>query len=231
MPPRYWIFVALTLALTLFIAYGAYRTAQLLRTWRPESNLLLRPAEIILRAVLIALCISLGSLSGLEPVRLGWVLTDLPRQVVTGMIWGGGMALFFYLTTRWLVTRTGRQFYSDSVLAAIIPRHAGELIPIALAMLLVVTLEELLFRSLLLGGLAPIIAAPALLAITSLGFGLLHSPQGTWGMLGAGLAGFLLGAIFLREDSLIVPLVAHYVTNMFQIIQAMRLQNDETNAS
>ena len=88
----------------------------------------------------------------------------------------------------------------------------------------VVLVEELLFRSLLIGGFALLLPLPLLLIGWSVLFGLLHAPQGLWGMLGAGLGGLLLGILFVVQGSILLPIVAHYVTNCVQVIQAMRLQ-------
>lgn len=134
------------------------------------------------------------------------------------------MALFFYVVTRLLIRRTGQRFYSDLVIAYIVPADRRELAAVSLVMILVVLLEELLFRSLLLGGLSVVAPVSWLLLGLSICFGLLHSPQGIWGMVGAGLAGFLLGLLFLWQGSLLAPLVAHYLTNIFQLGQAMRLR-------
>jgi membrane protease YdiL (CAAX protease family) len=80
----------------------------------------------------------------------------------------------------------------------------------------------MLFRSLLLGGLQPIAPAALLLVLSSVLFGVLHLPQGAWGIAGAALAGALLGALFLVSGSILAPAAAHYVTNMAQIVQAKR---------
>jgi membrane protease YdiL (CAAX protease family) len=220
----YWLFVAGTLALTALIGYNTYLSAQLLRRWRPAQNLLLLPAENLLRLLLIGLCIGLGWLSGLEPGQLGWVWPAGPGPLFRGLVWGGVLALAFAASTFWIVRRTGQRFYSPVVVQAIVPRNRGELVLVCLAMAPVVLLEELLFRSLLLGGLAPVLPLPWLVIGWSLFFGLLHSPQGLWGMVGAGLGGMLLSWLFLREGTLVTPLVAHYVTNIVQLIQAMRLR-------
>jgi membrane protease YdiL (CAAX protease family) len=85
-----------------------------------------------------------------------------------------------------------------------------------------VLLEELLFRSLLIGGLSPLLPAPLLMVLVSFLFGALHAPQGLWGMVGAGAAGIIFGALFLAEQSLLAPIVAHYLANLVQIMLAMR---------
>lgn len=220
---RYTLFVVLTLALTAFVGYGTYQTAKLLRAWRPDRNLLLIPAENIARLGLVALCIGLGLLSGLSADQLGWRLEPLLPQVGLGVLLGAAIAIFFALSTRWIVARTGLRFYSPTVLEIIVPRNGRELIGVLAAMLSVVALEELLFRSLLLGGLSPLWPTPLLLAATGVAFGLMHSPQGAWGIFGAGLAGVAFGLMFLWAGSLLLPAVAHYVANGVQIALAMRI--------
>lgn len=220
---NYWLFVLLLMALVGFISYGTYTTARLLRHWQPDRNLLLLPAENGVRLLLIGLCGGLGWLSGLTPQQLGWTTVGWPAQVGWGISWGSGLALFFYFTTRRLVHQGGDRFYSTVIIKAITPHNRRELLLVLLAMGPVVLMEELLFRSLLIAGLLPILPLPLLLIGWSLFFGFLHQPQGWWGMIGAGLAGLVLGYLFVQAGSLILPLVAHYVTNLVQVVQAMRL--------
>ena len=217
---RYWLFVVLTLLLTGFIGYSTYATTRLLRTWQPDSNLLLMPAEAFVRLVFILACIGLGFLSGLPTEQLGWTLNNAGRQIVWGIGWGVAMAGFFALTTRWVIAGTGHRFYSTTVLAHVLPTNRQESLFVALAMISVVVAEEMLFRSLLLGGLTPLLSPPLLIGLTAALFGLMHSPQGLWGMAGATLAGILLGVLFFQAGSILMPLVAHYVANMLQIYLA-----------
>ena len=236
---NFWLFASLTLAIVAFISYGTYATARLLRAWRPDRNLLLLPAENLLRLVLIVLCLMLGLLSGASSAQLGWVLPNGSHSVFWGMIWGmiwgslGGiaLALFFYLSTKWLVVYTGKRFYSSIVIQAITPKSRYELGLVLLIMVPVVLLEELLFRSLLIGGFSLLLPAPFLVVGWGIYFGLLHLPQGWWGMVGAGLAGLLLGALFVIQGSILLPIVVHYVTNSLQIIQAMRLHAAEARST
>lgn len=225
---RYGLFLLLTLALTGFIGWGTYNTARLLRTWTPDRNLLLMPAETVMRLLVIATCIGLGLLSGLPKETLGWTLVDLDRQLLWGIGWGVVLAGFFYIATDRVIAGSGERFYSPTVIKAILPADGGEFLLVSLAMVPVVILEELLFRSLLLGGLSPI-APPYLLAVLAgIIFGLLHSPQGLWGMIGAGAAGILFGLLFFQAGSILLPLVAHYVTNMAQIGLALRTEQPGT---
>ncbi len=222
---RYWIFVGATVLLVSFVSYGVYATHRLLRTWQPDRNLMLLPGENILRLGLIALCLLLGLTSGLDWRQLGWVLGNGGQQLLIGSLWGSLLALFFYITTQWLIRHGGRRFYSAVVIKAIVPTNRKQLWLVVLAMLPVVLLEELLFRSLLIGGLTPMMPPFGLLVATGLLFGLMHAPQGLWGVVGATLAGTLLGLLFINQGSLLAPLIAHYIANVLQIGQAMRLRD------
>ncbi|MCB0152423.1 MAG: hypothetical protein KDE01_32805, partial [Caldilineaceae bacterium] len=68
----YVVFVAGTLALTVFISYTTFATAMLMRRWRLTSNPLLSKADAVVRLMLIGVCIGLGAISGLDYRTLGW---------------------------------------------------------------------------------------------------------------------------------------------------------------
>lgn len=214
---RYALFVIGVLALTSFIAYSTFVTAQLLRRWRPPSNPLLDRADTLLRLALIAACVGLGVLSGLDWATLGWVFPAPLRQALVGLFAGGVLAAGLFGFSRWLAGMGGQRFVAPEFTAMVAPRSSAELGLIALALVPVVVLEELLFRSLLVGGLSPL-APPAVLVLgVSVLFGAMHLPQGVGGMVGAGLASVALGAIFVAEQSLMAPIVAHYVANFMQL--------------
>lgn len=223
MSMQYWLFVILTLAFTAFLGYNTYRTALILRVKPPDENLLLMSTETIARLGMIAACVGLGMLSGLEPEQLGWTLEDWQSNLFWGVLWGSVLAVVFYFSTRWIISRSGNRYYSPTMLEALIPQDRREFLLIMLAMISVVILEELLFRSLLLGGFLPILPAALLVVVIGAAFGLMHAPQGSWGMVGAGLAGILMGGMFLWSGSIVMPLAAHYITNMAQILLVMRL--------
>ena len=227
MPLRYWLFVLLTLALTGVIGYGTYATARLLRTWRPDRNLLLLPGETIIRLVLVGIFVSLGWLSDLPPEQFGWVFVDIGDQVVWGIAWGLVIAAFFIIATQVVTEVTGHRFYSYLVIDHILPKGVTQTILVVLAMVLVVLVEELLFRSLLLGGMTPILPPFILILVVGLLFGLMHSPQGLWGIVGASLAGIMLGVLFFQAGSILMPIVAHFIANMAQIGWAMAHRDED----
>ncbi len=223
MNTRYVFFLLLTLALTGFLGYATFATGRLLRAWRPERNLLLLPQENALRIVLILVCIGLGLLSGVEPTALGWRWDNWRYDALLGIGIGLALAVGFYAATRLLLRLGGGRFYSPSILEILLPANRREFWLVLLAFIPAVLVEELLFRSLLIGGLSPLATPLALVLAMGVAFGLLHSPQGVWGMAGAGLAGVIFGLLFVMTDSLIAPLVAHYTANSVQIGLAMRV--------
>ena len=219
---RYTLFLVLTLALTGFLGYGTFATARLLRTWKPERNLLLLPQENALRVLLALACIGLGVLSGVDAAALGWRWENWRIDALLGLGIGLALAYGFYAATRLLLHLGGGRFYSPSILEILLPTNRREFWLVLLAFIPAVLVEELLFRSLLIGGLSPLLPPLALVLAMGVAFGLLHSPQGVWGMAGAGLAGVIFGLLFLATESLVAPLLAHYVANGVQIALAIR---------
>ncbi len=213
---RYLLFAGLTLLITAFVGYGAHMTARLLRSWQPQENLLLLPAENALRAIVLAICILLGRGSGLSPETLGWQFPNAGSQLLTGFLTGLAMAVLFVGLGRLITRYTDTRFYR-SILELVLPRNRREAGLMPFALLLSVLFEEVLFRSLLIGGLSPLLPTAWLIICFSIVFGLLHSPQGAWGIVGAGTAGALFSLLFVWQQSLLTPLVAHFVANGAQI--------------
>jgi membrane protease YdiL (CAAX protease family) len=68
--------------------------------------------------------------------------------------------------------------------------------------------EEVLFRGVVQVGLAEVFSEPLALVSTSAIFGLAHFASPAYALL-AGLVGLYLGALFLLQGSLLVPILAH----------------------
>lgn len=223
---RYILFVTLTLALTGFIGWSTYQTDRLLRQWQPDRNLLLLPAENALRVGLVALCLGLGWLSGLPPQTLGWASNAPLVDAGIGIGIGVGLSLVLTAVSTAAVRRWGRSIYSPAVMLNVLPANRLQWVGVLLALVLVAALEELLFRSLLLGGLSPVLPVWLLVPVLALVFGLMHLPQGRLGVAGTALAGLLFSLAFLWRSSLLVPLVAHYVADVLQLVQASRRRQE-----
>jgi len=227
----YYIFVAGTLALTAFIGYTTFATAMLMRRWRLTTNPLLSKADAVVRLMLIGVCIGLGAISGLDAVTLGWTLENPLQQILLGGAIGLGLGLGLHGLSQWVLKNMGTRLYSKTFSEMIVPHTQRDFYLIAGALVFVVILEELLFRSLLIGGFSPLLPVWLLVIFTSLVFGALHLPQGAWGIVGATIAGAIFGVLFLYEHSLLTPIVAHYVANMIQIMLVFRLLDAPAKAA
>jgi len=216
------LFLAGLLFLMALVGVGTVRTGRLLRTWTPPFNPLLNWPENTLRLVLIAASVGLGLAFGPGPAALGWQTAHIWYDLAFGAAFGAAMAGFFALAGRAVVRRWGPEVYDDRILRCILPVSRRERPGVALALLLAAALEELLFRSLPLGGLAWLIAPHWLLWPLAVFFGLLHWPQGGWGVAGTTLAALALSLLFLATGSIWPPLAAHYVMNGLQVAVAVR---------
>ncbi len=214
MPPI--LFLIGLLILLAFISIATYRTNQLLREWTPEENILLSPQENIARIVLILLAVGLGFLSQAGPKQLGWLPAHPLTDILLGIALGILIPLLLYYPSQWVETHHP-QWYSDVVIESIRPRHRGEWPWVVAALLPVAILEELIFRSLLLGAFEPYVNMLYFVVGVSIFFGLLHLPQGEWGVLGVILVSLILSGVFLWRHSLLAVVVAHWVMNSVQL--------------
>jgi membrane protease YdiL (CAAX protease family) len=209
-------------SLTLLLAWLTYRSHILLKEFQPAFNLLLSPLEFAGRLVLVGVCLLLAWLSGLPAAQLGLVSAEPLRMVGWGLVIGLAVQVVINGLTLWAIRRFGRHIYSPLVIRNILPNHRREWILVALAMLAAVAMEELLFRTLWLGVFSSI-APPAILVIaTSVIFGFMHQPQGWLGMLVAGAMNILFSVLFIQSGNLLLPLTAHYVINLLQLVVASR---------
>ncbi len=205
------------IALLILIGFATWRTNQALQSWQPEENILLSPPENIARLVLIIISIGLGFMSRENLHTLGWLPRHPFGDVVLGVGIGILLPLMLYLPSRW-VEAHHPHWYSDVVVRSIRPRDRAQWPWVIAALLPVAIMEELLFRSLLLGAFAPHVNIIPFVIGVSVIFGLLHLPQGEWGVTGVILVGLLLGGLFLWRQSLLVVVIAHWLMNVMQLV-------------
>ena len=92
---------------------------------------------------------------------------------------------------------------------------AGWVVLLGVVLPLIAGFEELLFRAVLIGafsvgfGLSPWLLAVA----SSIAFAAGHGAQGRLGIVATGVLGFVLAAVFVVTESLLVVVVAHYLIN------------------
>jgi membrane protease YdiL (CAAX protease family) len=217
------VFVAGTLTLTVFVSWATYRSALMLQQLEEvDINLLLLPAENVLRVGLVVACLILGWVSGLPREQFGWISYAPLTDVVIGVAVGVVIEMPLNALTNWAIKRFGPQIYSPLVIRSILPRTREEWAPVLLALFPAVLVEELLFRSLLLGGMSVFIPVAVLVIGTALLFGWMHSPQGHLGMIVTAAISIVLAGLFLWRKSLLPALVTHYLVNVLQLLVAHR---------
>jgi len=212
-------FILGTIALLGFILWGTHQTARLLKTAHITQNLLLLPAENGLRIFLIALGVLLGKLSGAQSAALGWAAPTW-RDALIGI--GVAVALWLPLNaaTWFAIRRWGTEVYSPVVLKNILPRTRLEWLLVPLALIPAAVSEELLFRSLILGGMGQWVSPLLLAAVTSVLFGLAHTAQGRIAPGLTGALSVLLSLLFLWTHSLAAVCVTHWALNLLQLVSA-----------
>jgi membrane protease YdiL (CAAX protease family) len=217
-----WIFAAGVAALIALVSYTTVRSGLALRTWTPHSNLLLGALDNAVRLILVGVCLLLGLTVGPGPEALGWQTSHLGQDLALGSALGLAFAGGLNAGGRLAERRWGPAVFSSKLLQCMLPINRREWAGVILALLPAAALEELLFRSLPLGGLAWLVQPWWLLWPLSLLFGLLHWPQGGWGVAGTTLAAVVFSLLFLATGSLWAPLAAHYIMNVAQLILAQR---------
>jgi membrane protease YdiL (CAAX protease family) len=216
----YPLFVFGSLGLTVALAWATYQSGRLLRAVPVRENLLLAPIENLVKIVLIVLCLLLGMLSGASAHQLGWGFENAWRDVGLGILIGMVTQVVANAVTMVAIKVWGKEIYSPVVMRNIMPRTRPEWVLVPVALGVAVLLEELLFRSLLIGGLSSTVPLPILLVGFSAIFGLMHSPQGPLGVFMTGIMGLWLSLLFVWSGGLLLPLTAHYVINLLQLFKA-----------
>ena len=208
------------LILTALLGWMTYQSNLLLKRFTPNFNLLLSPPEFAARLVLVSFCLFLAWSSGRSASQLGLSSANPWRSIGLGLGIGLAIQLVINFLTRWAIHQFGPQIYSPVVVQSILPQRPLEWIPVSLALLPAVAMEELLFRTLWLSVFSPILPLSVLIIGTSLIFGFMHQPQGSLGVILTGVINILFCILFVWSGELLVPLVAHYTINLLQLIVA-----------
>lgn len=216
----YLLFVFGSLGLTAALAWATYQSGRLLRAVPVRENLLLSPVENMVKCILVLACVALGALSGAPASQLGWTFEHGWRDLGLGIVVGMVTQFLANGVTLAAINVWGKEIYSPIVMRNIMPRTRPEWLLVPAALGLGVVLEEILFRSLLIGGLSSTVPLPILLIGFAAIFGLMHSPQGALGVVMTGLMGLWLSILFVWSGGILLPLTAHYVINLLQLVKA-----------
>lgn len=218
------LFLIGTLALLTFLYWAAYQSARAIRTRQVQitGNLLLSVPEFIFKLILLGICFGLANT--LEVKRLesyiGWPSPQPLTDLLIGSVIGLVTVFVVNLASTLAIRIWGKSIYSPDLMKSLVPRNQIEWVLVLVPLLLAVTLEEMIFRALVIGGFSVSVNPWAMALASSVLFGLMHSPQGILGIVLTGVVGFAFGAIFIVSNSLLMVITAHFVVNLLQIIRA-----------
>ena len=148
--------------------------------------------------------------------RLQWSVGTVALGVVATLPMCVGLA--WTLTTRW---RPARELV-DLVVQQLGPVLAGRpAFQLALLAALAGVGEEVLFRGVVQVGLERWLPEGVALMAASVIFGLAHFASATYAVL-AGVVGLYLGALFLLQGNLLVPIVAHSLYDFIALVFVVR---------
>ncbi len=218
------IFLVGTLGLISFLYWAAYQSNRALKSHQIEitGNLLLSLPEFFFKLLLLGLCFGLAN--SLNVDRLDRVIGWPSREPIVDLLLGLTIGLVTVFVVNILSTAAirifGKKIYSPELMKSLVPRNQLEWLLIIVPLLLAVTVEEMLFRALLIGGFSTAVNPWAMAIASSLVFGLMHSPQGLLGVILTGLVGMLFATVFIITGSLFTVIVAHFAVNFLQIARA-----------
>lgn len=150
------------------------------------------------------------------------------RTLARGVVWGVGLQAISTFAVEPLVTRITGQPVDLGAFDYIAGDAAALAWMLAFTWGVVVWVEEGLFRAVLIPALSDGIAlrsgpsrrtAWLAVVLAALGFAVAHAYQGATGVAATGVAGLVLGALYVRENGrLWAPMVAHGTANTLALV-------------
>ena len=218
------IFLIGTLGLIAFFYWAAFQSARALKSKAIEinGNLLLSLPEFVFKLITLGICFGLANTLSVDRVEnyINWPSNQPLVDLVIGLTVGLATAFTINFISVIAIRIWGKDIYSPDIMKSLIPRNQIEWVLIVIPLLVAVAVEELLFRGLMIGGFSTIVNPWAMALASGVLFGLMHSPQGTLGIVLTGAVGILFGAVFIITDSLLTVIVAHFALNFLQIVRA-----------
>lgn len=159
-----------------------------------------------------------------EPIRrLGWNFDHLARDVAWGFVlfvpvFLGGNLVESVLQQVGFSSPLGRPSFFDV-------RGPTQLVIAFIMVIVVAVVEETIFRGYLILRLQAVTGrTSAAVVLASLIFSLGHGYQGTAGAITVFILGVILALIYLWRQSLIAPVVIHFLTDLTSIVLPALLQ-------
>lgn len=221
--PRWVAFAALTLLVLGLLLFSARRSGRLIEELAAEStgvSKLSLLANVAITHGLFAVVLSAGIvLAEIPPSTLG-VGGAASGAKAAGLGLAVGLSIAVVNTLFGGLTEGFDADPGGQLRELLAPEsRRGWLLLLLVVLPVIAGFEELLFRGALIGAFAAgFELSPWLLAVgSSVAFGAGHGAQGWLGIAATALLGFVLAAVFVATESLLVVGLAHYVVNAVEI--------------
>jgi CAAX protease family protein len=153
-----------------------------------------------------------------EPISwVGWTFKNSWKEIRLGI----GLYIPLFVAAGFLerALQVAGLSVPSTPLPSIAAEGMGELL-LAIALVAVVALaEETIFRGYLILRLKAITARPAMaLLLSAVLFSLGHGYEGTAGVVTVGVMGLVLGFVYMWRQSLVAPIVMHFLQDLIGIV-------------
>ena len=158
--------------------------------------------------------------NGERVIRIGWTFHRGWKEIALGI----GLFIPLYVSASFLeeiLQQAGFSVPSTPLPAFATTRSVGELVLALILVIVIALVEETIFRGYLILRFKALAESPILLAlISAVIFSLGHGYEGTAGVITVGYMGFIFALIYLWRQSLVAPIVMHFLQDFIGIVLA-----------
>jgi membrane protease YdiL (CAAX protease family) len=153
-------------------------------------------------------------------IRVGWTFHRCGKEIALGI----GLFIPLYVSASFLeeiLQKAGFSIPSTPLPSFLTTKSVGELVLAIILVTIIAVVEETIFRGYLILRFKTLVDSPLLLALISAAiFSLGHGYEGTAGVITVGYMGFIFALIYLWRQSLVAPIVMHFLQDFIGIVLA-----------
>lgn len=153
-------------------------------------------------------------------IKIGWTFHLKWKEIALGI----GLFIPLYVSAAFfekLLQAAGFSVPSTPLPAFAATKNMGDLVLTLILVIVVALVEETIFRGYLILRFKVVGDSPLLLAlISAVIFSLGHGYEGTAGVITVGFMGFIFALIYLWRQSLVAPIVMHFLQDFITIVLA-----------
>ncbi|ERG96474.1 CPBP family intramembrane glutamic endopeptidase [Haloquadratum walsbyi] len=188
---------------------------------QPDLSTTALLANVTVSQGLFAMLLIIGAWIARIPISAFGIGTGPTGILVLAL--GTGTGIILYIGNEFGST-LGAHFglgEGEALRSALAPETSVEWVVLLVVVLPIIAgFEELLFRGALIGVIAVgyNISPWTLAIVSSIAFALGHGAQGRIGVIVTGVFGFILAAVFIITESLLIVIIAHYFVNALEFV-------------